>query len=87
MKTFWKFYYWLHIISGTIVLILTIVFSSLMINKYDIVSGSHSIIGIIVLATVIFQFLFGIFTRNREIQMKWKTIWILRIMTLHKVKF
>jgi cytochrome b len=73
--------------SGTTILVLTIVFASLLINKYDVVSGAHSIIGIIILSTVIFQFLLGIFTRNREKRMRWKTIWILRIKNLHKVKF
>jgi hypothetical protein len=88
MKVFWKAHMWIHRVSGLLMLILTIVFASIIIKDKggEIEDNPHSIIGIVILAVVIFTALFGLFTRNKMDSMRWNTIWIIRFKNLHKVK-
>jgi integral membrane sensor domain MASE1 len=80
---------WIHRIAGGLIMILTIVFASIIIynNGSIINTDPHSIIGVIILAVVIFLTLFGVFARSRMNRLKWKTVLILRVKMLHKVTF
>jgi uncharacterized membrane protein len=80
---------WIHRICGALIMILTIAFSSVVIVNEGGTIGNdpHSIIGVIMLAVVIFLTLFGVYTRSRMNRLKWKTLLILRIKMLHKVTY
>ena len=78
---------WIHRISGTIILCLTIALSiyGIYIAGWEITNESaHNIIGMIVLLSVLEVALGGIFTRSRMVRLEWKTNAILFFKMIHK---
>ena len=79
---------WIHRIVGCLMLILTIIFVGLEINKkkgYIDKENPHTLIGLTILTLVLIQFSLGFFSKSRLNSLKWKTIWIMRIKKLHRV--
>jgi hypothetical protein len=76
MKVFWKVHMWIHRVSGFLIFVLTIIFASIIIKDKggEIEDNPHSIIGLVILAVVIFIIIIGIFTKKRMETMKWNTI-------------
>jgi membrane protein DedA with SNARE-associated domain len=76
MRTFWKVHYSIHIISGTIIMGLTIALGIVGIKLVDWeLNGEdvHHIIGLIVFFAVVFVGLIGIYARNRTRRLRWNT--------------
>ena len=89
MKVFWKFNMWIHRITGTIILLMTLVMGFLGIKHMDwtITNDLHSVMGFIVLLLIFFITVGGVFTRSMMNRIKWNTALILKIKTGHRVRF
>lgn len=76
-----------HIISGILILAITLVFGLLGIKKSDwqILNDSHSILGLMVLFAVTFIGLAGIATRTLMSLLYWKTNLIVYVKLFHKI--
>lgn len=77
---------WIHRVSGAAIMVITIIFSSMAINKVNGINNRvHNIFGVIVLSLVILVVLGGVFSRSRLNRLRWKTNLILKVKNGHKV--
>jgi ABC-type amino acid transport system permease subunit len=90
LKVFWKLYMWIHKITGTTILILTITFVVLIIKKEGgslDTTDPHTTLGLFVMTLNISVTLFGLFTKSRMNSLEWRTQWVLRVKYFHKVTY
>jgi hypothetical protein len=87
LRAYWKVNMWLHRISGTIILLVTIALGIVGIKMADWeLTGEtpHTVIGLIILFATFFVAVGGVFARSRARRLEWKTIVIHRVRGIHK---
>ena len=79
---------WIHRITGTIILLMTLIMGFLGIKhmSWTITNDLHSVMGFIVLLLIFFITVGGVFTRSMMNRIKWNTALILKIKTGHRVR-
>jgi hypothetical protein len=76
LKVFWKLHMWIHRITGTTILVLTIIFVILMIKRKDgfiNMADPHTTLGLFIMTFTISVTLFGVFTKSRMNSLTWRT--------------
>ena len=88
LKKYWKLNMWIHRISGTFILLITIGMGILGIRNLNWeLSGRepHYVIGLIIFFSVLFIALGGIYARSMTRRLEWKTKTVLMNKIGHKV--
>jgi hypothetical protein len=77
LKLWWRANMWIHRISGTIILIITIALGlvGIKISGWEL-SGDkpHTVIGLIIFFSTFFVAVGGVFARSRARRLQWKTL-------------
>lgn len=81
LKFMWRIHIWIHRIAGSLIMLITIALGivGIKIADWELESGFHTIIGLIVFFVVTFITLGGIFAKSMTMRLKWKTNVILRV--------
>lgn len=87
LKVYYRFYFWIHAISGTCILILTFVLGLIAMKEVGWVIDNypHTYMGFIMLVLVGLLVIGGYFTRFTMLMFKWKTKKMLQGKMMHKV--
>ncbi len=87
LKSQWAWHLWMHRITGTIILLMTLGLGILSIKEYgwSVYPAIHNIIGVIVISVVTLITLGGVFTRSRMMRLKWNTSKMLKIKRGHQL--
>lgn len=88
MKTWWRANMWIHRISGTFILLVTIAMGLVGISKVSwTLSGAnaHYVTGLIIFFATLFIALGGVYARSMTRRLKWQTRAIHRIQGIHKM--
>lgn len=87
LKSQWSWHLWMHRITGTLILLTTLVLGILTIKEsgWSVYPSPHNIIGVIVISIVTLITLGGVFTRSRMMRLKWNTSTMLKIKRGHKL--
>ncbi len=87
LKSQWTWHLWMHRITGTIILLMTLGLGILSIKEYgwSVYPAPHNIIGVIVISVVTLITLGGVFTRSRMMRLKWNTSKMLKIKRGHQL--
>jgi hypothetical protein len=78
---------WVHRISGTIILLITIALGIVGIKMagWELTGKSpHTVIGLIIFFSTFFVAVGGVFARSRTRRLEWKTMVIHRVRGIHK---
>ncbi len=82
LKKYWRVNMWVHRISGTLILLITIAFSLTGIYKAGWqLSGksAHYVLGLIIFFSVLFVAMAGVYARSMTRRLEWATTTIIRI--------
>lgn len=87
LRVYWKINRWVHLISGLIILVLTLSYGLLMMKEvgWKIIKDWHPIIGFLVLISVGLICLGGLSSGFLMSSIRWKTGAVMRIKKMHKV--
>ena len=81
LKKYWRVNIWIHRISGTFILLITIAMGivGIYLAGWQLTGETHDVIGLIVFFSTLFVALGGIFARSRARRLEWKTKVIHRV--------
>ena len=87
LKNYFRIYMWIHRITGTLILLITIAMGITGIRRLDwqLVNDGHYIIGLIVFFMVFFIAVGGVAARSRTRRIKWDTKGVITNKFGHKV--
>jgi hypothetical protein len=88
LKAYWRYSTWVHAITGSLILVITLTLGILAIVKIGvngIVNKPHTIIGFIVMILVTFSAVGGFISRGLLVTLKWRTNFALMVSQAHKV--
>mmetsp|Transcript_39717 Transcript_39717/g.38277 ORF Transcript_39717/g.38277 Transcript_39717/m.38277 type:complete len:157 (-) Transcript_39717:194-664(-) len=87
MKHLFEFTYYMHLVQGILIMLITIVFGVMGIKKvhFQMNTRVHHILGLAVLVAVVIICVEGMYAWNRSRVSKWNTRFILSVKKFHKI--
>jgi hypothetical protein len=87
LRVYWKINRWVHLVSGLIILVLTLSYGLLMMKEmgWEIIKDWHPIIGFLVLISISLIVIGGLFSGILMSSLRWKTGVVMKIKNGHKV--